>query len=141
MSIQKISVKRVNPDYLMMASNERGYKITLDASPKIGGRNMGMRPMELLLAGIGSCSMIDIISILKKQRQDLEDIQVSVEAERADNEVPSLFQKIHLHYHLSGNLDENKVQKAIDLSVNKYCSVARILEKTAEISYSFQIDS
>lgn len=141
MSTQKITVKRVNPDYLLMANNERGHRITLDAAPEIGGTNLGMRPMELLLSGIGSCSLIDIISILKKQRQDLQDIQVNVEAERDKDNIPSLFTKIHLSYHLEGDLEEAQVKRAIELSVNKYCSVARILEKTATITYSFEIEA
>lgn len=95
--------------------------------------------MQLLLAGLGGCSTIDIVGILKKQRQELEDIRVTVDGEREPNVEPSLFQDIHVHFTLTGNLDEDKVRKAVDLSMEKYCSVAKTLEKTARITYDFKI--
>ena len=98
-----------------------------------------MRPMQLLLAGIGGCSAIDVISILRKQRQPLEDIKVTVNGEREPNQVPSLFTKIHMHYELFGDLDEPKVARAISLSNEQYCSVGKMLEKTAEVTYDFTI--
>ena len=123
----------------MQATNEDGVSISMDSSPDAGGQNLGFRPMQLMLAGIGGCSGIDVISILKKQKQPLEDIHITVNGERDPEKVPSLFEKIHILYTLKGKLDENKVKRAIELSVNQYCSVAKILEKTAEISYSFEI--
>ncbi len=137
----QIKIKRIKAPFHLQAENEAGNTVLTDASPKIGGEGQGMRPMELLLSGIGSCSAIDIIEISRKQKQDLADIQVQVQAERQADQVPSLFSKIHLHYQLFGeNLDEEKAQKAIQLSVEKYCSVARILEKTAQITYSFELN-
>lgn len=135
----QIKIKRLNDAFHMEATNEDSVSIHMDASPDIGGQNKGMRPMQLLLSGIGGCSTIDILDILKKQRQEVKDIEINVNATRYEGEIPSLFKTIHLEYILYGNLDENKVKRAIDLSLDKYCSVAKILEKTAEISYSFQI--
>lgn len=135
----KVKLNRLNDAYHLEASNEEGNTIRTDGSPKIGGENLGMRPMQLMLAGIGSCSAIDVISILKKQKQDLQDIQIEVDGQREEGEIPALFTDIHLNYKLYGNLDKGKVEKALALSVDKYCSVARILEKTANITYDYEI--
>ena len=123
----------------MKATNEDGAAIHIDGSSIVGGENNGFRPMQLLLAGLGSCSSIDIISILKKQKQPLEDIRVLVDGEREKDKTPSLFKDIHIHFILQGNLDEKKVKRAVDLSMNTYCSVTKTLEKTAKITYSFEI--
>lgn len=135
----EIKINRLNDAYYMQASNESGCSISIDSSPDAGGMNLGFRPMQLVLAGIGGCSGIDIISILKKQKQPLEDIQITVNGEREKDKIPSLFEKIHILYTLKGKLDEKKVKRAIELSLQQYCSVAKILEKTADISYSFKI--
>ncbi len=135
----QIKINRLNEAFHMQAVNEDGCTLSLDSSPDAGGQNLGMRPMQLLLAGIGGCSSIDVISILKKQKQPLEDIQITVDATRQQDKVPSLFEEIHITYTLKGNLDGNKVKRAIELSLEQYCSVAKILEKTAKISYSFEI--
>lgn len=135
----KITVKRLNDAYLMEAQNEEGASIRLDTSKEHGATEVAFRPMQLLLAGIGSCSMIDIVDILKKQRQSLQHIEVSVEGEREKEKVPSLFETIHLHYVLHGEIEENKAKQAVQLSMEKYCSVAKTLEKTAQITYSFEI--
>jgi putative redox protein len=111
----------------------------MDASPDIGGENLGMRPMQMLLAAMGGCSAIDIITILKKQRQELKDLKVTMTGEREKDAIPSLYTDIHAHFRLFGNLDSDKVEKAVSLSVEKYCSVARTLEKTAKITYTFEI--
>ncbi len=137
----RILLKRLDDAYHMEATNEDGLSIQTDGAPSIGGRNKGMRPMQLLISAIGSCSGIDIISILKKQKQDLKNIEIIVDAEREQDKTPALFTKIHVHYKLYGALAEEKVKRAVDLSINKYCSVARILEKTAGISSSYEIIS
>jgi len=125
----------------MEASNEDGAVISMDGSPAVGGVNAGMRPMQVLLSSLGGCSGIDVIDILKKQRQDLKDFRIEINGQREDKPAPSVFTDIHVHFTLSGNLDESKVKRAIDLSMTRYCSVARILEKTAKISYSFTIEN
>lgn len=123
----------------MEATNEDNHSVTIDGSSSIGGHDAGMRPMQLLLAGIGGCSAIDVISILRKQRQPLDDIKVTVDGEREPDKVPSLFTKIHLHYELFGDLDEQKAARAIKLSNEEYCSVGKMLEKAAEVTYSHTI--
>jgi putative redox protein len=135
----KIEINRLNNTFHMEALNETGAKIEMDSSTDHGGNDLGFRPMQLLLAGIGGCSAIDVIEILKKQRQDLKDIKITVSGEREPDKVPSLWQAIHVHYKLFGSIDENKAKQAIELSVNKYCSVAKTLEQTAEITYSFEV--
>ena len=137
----KIVLNRVNDACHMEAKNEEGNIIHIDGAPDVGGENKGFRPMQLLAAGVGGCSSIDIISILKKQRQELAGLKIEVNATRQENAVPSLFETIHIHYILSGELDSAKVEKAINLSLDKYCSVAKTLEKTAKITYSFEINS
>ncbi|WKN30445.1 OsmC family protein [Porifericola rhodea] len=137
----QIKIKRLNDAFHMEATNEDNVSIHMDSSPDVGGENKGMRPMQLLLSGLGGCSTIDILDILKKQRQKVKDIEVNVSATRYEGEVPSLFKTIHVEYTLYGDLDENKVKRAVDLSLDKYCSVAKILEKTAEITSSFQVKS
>ncbi|MBX7125201.1 MAG: OsmC family protein [Cyclobacteriaceae bacterium] len=134
-----IELRRLNDAFHFEASNEAGNTLHIDASPDIGGTNQGMRPMQLLLAGMGGCSGIDIVTILKKQRQPLRDIQIRVEGEREKDAVPSLFVSVHTHYKLFGNIDPEQARKAVSLSVEKYCSVAKTLEKTATITYSFEI--
>ncbi|MBW6533463.1 MAG: OsmC family protein [Mariniphaga sp.] len=135
----KITISRIDDAYNLKAANENGKSVLLDAAPEIGGGNNGMRPMQLLVSALGGCSTIDIISILKKQRQDLKDIKVELKAEREKDKNPSLFTKIDVHFILIGNVDYSKAQKAVELSMEKYCSVSRILEKTADINYSFEI--
>src|SRR5688500_6166398 len=135
----KIELNRLNDGYHLEAINEQGKIVNIDASPDIGGINQGMRPMQLLLAAIGGCSTIDIINILKKQKQPLRDIKITVTGEREKDAVPSLFVEVHTHFRLFGNLDQDKVQRAVSLSVEKYCSVAKTLSFKANITYSFEI--
>ena len=135
----KIELNRVNDAFRMEATNQLGKTILMDGSPDVGGSDSAMRPMQVLLAAMGGCSSIDVISILKKQRQDLKDIKITMTGEREQNVEPSLYTEVHAHFKLYGNLDRDKVEKAISLSVEKYCSVAKTLEKTAKITHSFEI--
>ncbi len=123
-----------------VASNEDGNSISMDGSPEIGGENLGVRPMQLMLMGIAGCSSIDLVLFLKKMRQPLEDIKVSVSATRREGEVPSLFETITVDYQLFGDLSPAKAEKAIKMSLDQYCSVAKIIEHTAEIKYTFSIN-
>ncbi|MFN8334642.1 MAG: OsmC family protein [Cyclobacteriaceae bacterium] len=134
----KIELKRLNDAFHMEATNEQGSTLHMDASPDIGGSNKGMRPMQIVLAALGGCSVIDVISILKKQKQDLRDIQVTVTGER-ENVAPSPYREANVHFRLYGNLDEDKVRKAVSLSVEKYCSVAESLKPQTTITHSFEI--
>lgn len=136
----RIILERMNQAVHLKASNEAGAEIHIDGAAEVGGENLGFRPMQLLLASLGSCSSIDIISILKKQKQPLEDIRIVVDGERQKDNIPSLFEEIHVHFILKGKLDEKKVKRAVDLSMKSYCSVTKTLEKTARITYSFKIE-
>jgi putative redox protein len=135
----RIELRRRNNAVHLEASNEDGQTANIDGAPSVGGENLGMRPMQMVLSALGGCSTIDVIQILKKQRQPLEDIHVRIDGDRQKDAIPSLFEKIHVHFTLKGDLDEKKVQRAVSLSLEQYCSVAKILEKTAEITYSFEI--
>ena len=116
-----------------------GHSVVMDAAPEAGGRNLGVRPMEMVLLGLGGCTTFDVVSILKKSRQQVLDCEVSLEAERAD-EMPKVFTRIHIHFIVRGRaLKRNLVEHAIRLSYEKYCSASIMLAKTAEISKDFEI--
>jgi putative redox protein len=138
MSSVKININRLNDGFQLEGVNEDGNTVLMDASTDIGGTGTGMRPMQLLLTALGACGTIDIISILKKQRQPLEDIKVEVKGDRPDT-TPAPYIAAHIHFKLFGKLDADKVQKAVSLSVEKYCSVAETIKKTTKITYSFEI--
>jgi putative redox protein len=136
----KVELQRVNNAFHFEAKNENNKTINIDASPNIGGNDNGFRPMELLLAGLGGCSGIDVLHILKKQKIELEDFSIIIEATRK-NEQPAIFETINVLFEVKGEVDEAKVKRAIDLSMEKYCSVTKILEKSATIEYSYKINS
>jgi putative redox protein len=130
----KISLSRQNDAVHFVAKNEQGVSMHMDGSPEIGGENQGFRPMQLLLAALGGCSSIDVVSILKKQRQVLESFDIEVDGEREVGKEPSLFKDILVTFKLTGaTLDVEKVKKAVSLSMDKYCSVSKTLEPTATI--------
>jgi putative redox protein len=135
----KITLNRINDAVHLKAVNEEGNYIEMDGSPEIGGEGKGPRPMQVLLMSLAGCSSMDVLSILKKMREPLEDYSVEIEGEREPEAVLAVFTKIHVHYILKGNLKEENVAKAIKLSMEKYCSVSKMLEKTAEITYSHEI--
>ena len=119
--------------------SESGHTVVMDGSPEIGGENRGPRPMEMLLLGLGGCTSIDVMLILGKGRQDVTDCVVEIDAERAPTE-PKVFTKIHVHFVVSGRrLDAKRVEKAIQLSADKYCSASIMLGKTAAITHDFEI--
>jgi putative redox protein len=116
-----------------------GHAIAIDGAPEHGGRNLGMRPMELVLLGAASCTAFDVVMILKKARQPIADCAVDAEAQRAATE-PKVFTKIHLRYTVAGRgLDARQVERAVKLSKDKYCSATLMLAKTAEITYDIAI--
>lgn len=119
--------------------SESGHSVVMDGSPDIGGENRGPRPMEMLLLGLGGCTAIDVMLILGKGRQDVTDCVVHIDADRAPAE-PKVFTKIHVHFVVSGRqLDPKRVEKAIQLSAEKYCSASIMLGKTAAMSHDFEI--
>ncbi len=136
----KINIKRIDDDFNMEAVNEDGNSLLMDGSPDIGGHGKGMRPMQLLLAAVGGCSAIDVILILKKQKQIIESFEIEVEGEREKIEDYSLFRDIVLHFKIKGKVDQDKAERAAKLSVEKYCSVSKILEPTAKITYKVSVN-
>jgi putative redox protein len=136
----KVELRRVNDAFHFEAVGAAGVPVHLDGSPDIGGVDAGARPMEMILMGLGGCSAIDIVLILQKQRQVIADMSISIEADRVPNETPSVFKNIHVHYNFTGDLNIEKVTLAIELSMDKYCSVTAILNKTAVITHSFTIN-
>ena len=126
-------------DMMFVAETGSGHAVVMDGAPEIGGHNLGPRPMEMLLAGLGGCSAIDVVMILKRGREAVTDCVVEIDAERADTE-PKVFTKIHMHYIVTGQqLDTNKVDRAIKLSAEKYCSASAMLAAVATITHDFEL--
>lgn len=122
-----------------IAESGSGHTILMDGPPEVGGRNLGPRPMEMLLMGTGGCAAVDVVLILKKARQDISDCVVEIEAERAPEE-PKVFTRIHFHFILTGkSLSFSHVERAIRLSAEKYCSASIMLGKTAALTHDFEI--
>ena len=122
------------------AKSESGHQIVMDGSAEYGGENRGPRPMELILMGLGGCASFDIVTILKKSRQDVTDVICQLQAERADT-IPAVFTKIHLHFVVTGHeVKEKQVAKAVELSAEKYCSASKMLaDGGVEITHDFEI--
>ncbi|MHB1281489.1 MAG: OsmC family protein [Acidithiobacillus sp.] len=136
----KARVQWMGPEQMsFVAEADSGHALVMDGSVEIGGRNLGPRPMELLLMGLGGCSSIDVVMILQKSRQDIRDCVVELSARRADQD-PKVFIGIHLHFVVSGKaLDPKRVAHAIDLSAEKYCSASIMLGKTAVITHDYEV--
>ena len=123
-----------------VAESGSGHAIVIDGPPDHGGRNLGMRPMEALLTGIGSCSAFDVVSILKKSRQNIASCHVELEAKRADA-VPAVFTHIHMHYVIRGNnVKPSAVKRAVELSIETYCSATAMLRSQVEITHDWHIE-
>jgi putative redox protein len=133
----EISLKNLG-DFKFEAINSQGKSAILDGPAKIGGTDDGIRPMEMILMGLGGCSVFDMISILRKQRQEVESIDIKVQGERAET-VPSVFTKINVIFEAKGKIDPKKLQKAADLSMEKYCSVSKMLQSSVEITFETKI--
>ncbi|MEP6712929.1 MAG: OsmC family protein [Ferruginibacter sp.] len=125
----KIELNRVQGDYGFEAKDAAGHIVNIDAAEATGGQGAGVRPMQLLLMGLGGCSGIDIIAILKKQRQTVEDLSIKIDGEREAGGEPSLWKAVKIIFEFTGNIDIMKAQKACDLSMEKYCSVAETLRR------------
>jgi putative redox protein len=134
----KIQLKRLNDAVHFEASGSGNVKVHIDGSEAIGGQGLGVRPMELV--ALGSCSSLDLISILKKQRQEITDFSVEVDGERREK-IPTIFTKIHILFRLKGNIDKAKADKAAELAVKKYCSVHDMLVSGGvKVSYTLEIN-
>ncbi len=124
---------------MFVGESGSGHAVVMDGAPEAGGRNLGIRPMEMLLIGMGGCSSIDVVMILKKGREAITDCVAEIEAERAETE-PKVFTKIHIHFIVTGkNLNSAKVERAIQLSAEKYCSASIMLGATATITHDFEV--
>ncbi len=116
-----------------------GHSVVMDGAPELGGRNLGIRPMEMLFLGLGGCTSFDVVLILRKMKQEISDCEVEIEAERAESE-PKIFTRIHVHFIVSGKgLSDKHVARAVNLSAEKYCSASLMLGKTAEITHDYEI--
>jgi putative redox protein len=134
----KARVKWVE-DVTFVGEADSGHAVVMDGPPENGGKNRGMRPMEMLLVGMGGCTAFDVVVILKKSRQAVTDCEVVLEAERAP-EPPKVFTRIHVHYRVRGaGLSEAQVKRAVELSTQKYCSASIMLGKTAELTHDYEI--
>ncbi|MBA4381025.1 MAG: OsmC family protein [Sideroxydans sp.] len=134
----KARIKWVD-DMTFIGESASGHAVVMDASPEVGGRNLGPRPMEMLLLGAGGCSSIDVMMILKKSRQAVSDCYVEMSAERAETD-PKVFTKIHMHFVVKGkDIKPEAVEKAVKLSAEKYCSASIMLGATAEMTHDFEV--
>ena len=132
----RVILNRVNQDYLFEVTNDNGHKVLLDNISKKEGKVEGVSPMELLLMALAGCSSIDIIAILNKQKINPTDVKIYVEGDRIPGLVPSLFNKIKVNVRLEGEIPPDKAKRAVSLSFEKYCSVAKTLEYSTPIKYS-----
>lgn len=136
----KVDVKWVD-GVSFVAESESGHAVVMDGAPANGGRNIGMRPMEMLLVGMGGCTSFDVVTILKKGRQKVTDCVAQITAERSD-EIPKVFTKIHVHFVVTGQeLNEKQVDRAVKLSAEKYCSASIMLGKACEITHDYSVET
>lgn len=135
----EINLIRKNDKFNFEAQNAAGQKVELDANPSIGGEGRGFRPMELLLVGLGGCSGIDMVNVLTKQKEPLTDVRIRINATRREEQVPAIFELITVHFDLFGALSPAKVERALSLTFEKYCSVSAILGRSAELTFTYTI--
>ncbi|RYD70826.1 MAG: OsmC family peroxiredoxin, partial [Sphingobacteriales bacterium] len=135
-----INLIRKSGKFNFEAVNESGFTVELDAKAAIGGEGKGFRPMEMLLVGLGGCSGIDMVNVLTKQKEPLEDIKIAINATRKDEEMPPIFDEIEIHFDLSGDLNPAKVERALAMTFDKYCSVSNILGRSATINFTYNIN-
>ena len=122
-----------------VGESESGHSVVMDGPPDSGGRNMGVRPMEMVLLGMGGCTAFDLVLILQRQRQQVIDCRVELDADRADD-VPKVFTRIHVHYVVTGKgLDDKKVARAVEMTAEKYCSVSIMLAQSVDITHDYEI--
>ncbi len=136
----KIELHRIDDGFNMEATDEAGHKVLMDTSGEQGGRNNGVRPMQMLIMGLGGCTAIDVVMILKKQKQEVSDFRISIQAEREEGKEPALWKSAHILFSLEGKIEEGKARRAAELSMQKYCSVAETLRRSGtEITWDVKI--
>lgn len=137
----RIELKRIDQAFHLEAKDEMGHRVQMDAGENIGGNNQGVRPMQMLLMGLGGCSAIDILLILKKQKQVVEDFGITIDGEREVGKEPSLWKNVALHFKFKGQIDPAKAERAVSLSMDKYCSVSKTLELAgATLTYKVSVN-
>lgn len=135
----KIYLKRTNQAVLFEATNERGHTVNIEGSKDIGGEGSAPSPTELLLMSQAGCTAIDVVELLRKMRQPLEHLEIETEGFRAQDQVPKVFKHIHLHYKLYGDIQPAKAEKAISMSIEKYCTVSKMIDQVAKLTHSFEV--
>lgn len=135
----EINLIRKSGKFNFEAENSGGHTVELDAKAEIGGEGKGFRPMEMLLIGLGGCSGIDMVNVLTKQKEPLDDVKIKINASRKTAEMPPIFDVIDIHFELYGALNVQKVERALALTFEKYCSVSNILGRSATINFSYTI--
>ena len=137
----EITIDRVEGDYGFQAKDALGHAVKIDSSIENGGKNFGTRPTQLLLMGLGSCSGIDIVAILNKQKQTIDSFKMHIKGQREKDKTPALWETIHMVFELRGNIDEDKASRACALSVDKYCTVAETLRRAgAKITWEVKVN-
>lgn len=126
----EVKLTRKAGDFGFEGTDANGHTVKMDSSQETGGSNFGIRPMQMLLMGLGGCSAIDVVTILKKQRQEVKDFSMRITGERVTDKQPSLWQEAKIIFTISGDIDEEKAARACELSMNKYCSVAETLRRS-----------
>ncbi|MEE9374104.1 MAG: OsmC family protein [Saprospiraceae bacterium] len=135
----KIKIKRIDDAFKLEATNERGNFIHIDGSPAIGGSNSAFRPMEMLLVSVAGCSAIDVINIMNKQRQTISDFQMEISGEKFEGGTSSPYKSIDVHFIIKGDIKEQKLNKAMGLTKDKYCSVLHTLRKDCNVNFHFTL--
>ncbi len=135
----KITLRQINKAVRFEAQNERGHTVLVEGGQNAGGENLAPSPTELLMISQASCTAVDIVELLRKMRQPLEHLEIVAEGKRAEDQIPKIFTGIHLHYKVYGDVKESKVEKAIKLSIEQYCTVSKMIEHITTITYSFEI--
>jgi putative redox protein len=137
-----IDVNLTQPDFGFTATDEAGKTITMDTSPADGGNHYGVRPMQALLMGLGGCSGIDVVSILKKKKQTITGFKMQITGEREKDKVPALWETVHVVFSLTGDIGEEQARHAVSLSIDKYCSVAETLRRAScKITWEVKVNA
>lgn len=137
----RITLRRIGEPYYFEATNATGNTVHLDAGASVGGTGKGARPMELLLMGLAGCSGIDVVNILRKQKHEIAAFDIEVVGARGDSAGANPFTEIHINFILKGVIDEDHLKRAIELSIEKYCSAAAMIEKTAKIKWDYSLNA
>lgn len=135
----KVYLKRTNQAVRFEATNERGHTVDVEGSSDMGGEDSAPTPTELLLISQAGCTAIDVVKLLKKMRQPLDHLEIETEGHRAEDQIPKVFTHIHLHFKLFGDIQPEKAEKAISMSVGQYCTVSKMIDQVAKITHSYEV--